>query len=72
MRLKHENRLVLFTSLDCTTSAFVDDAIRTSISSVTDWMYVFRSLMHHGTLFSFSKHASRLKLLPYLPDEFVD
>ena len=72
LRLKYENKLVLYTSLDCTSSDFVDEAIRASINRVADWPYVFRSLMHHGTLFTFSKHATRLKLLPYLPDEFVD
>mgnify|MGYP001588822100 CR=1 FL=1 len=62
-----ENRLVVLTALD-RVAADVDDVIRASIASVSDWDYVSSSLARHGTLLTFGRHVERLGLLHALPD----
>lgn len=71
-RFTYENRLILFTSLDCRTSSHIDNAIYSSIRAVSDWEYVFKYLMHHGTLITFSNHITRLQLLKYIPDNYSE
>lgn len=65
--LAAENRLVVLTALDHAATD-IDDVIRASTASVSDWDYVSGSLARHGTLLTFGRHVERLGLLHDLPD----